>query len=378
MPQLQKTDRFLFYSTILTAFFGLFMVYSATSIKAELDGLPSWYFVLRQGIVLAVGIVLLKFFKRIPYRKLQTPIVALTSIGLVALLLVIVYLVGSHQRWLSMPLGFKLQPSEFAKPAVILFLAWFITHRSRAINTRYTLIPTMLAVGPVLVLIVIADLGTAGVIAVTAAVMFYFAGLEKRVFVALLIVVVLGGSYAVFSKTYRLVRLIQFVDPQFELVAKLDGNGLLRSYLIENSQARDTNYQVEQAKIAMGSGHVAGLGPLQGRQKLHYLPEPQTDFIYAVVGEEFGLVGTTAVLCVFCLILWRGFRIVQNTEDDFAKYLALGVTTVVFVQAFINITVVVGLAPTKGIPLPLISQGGSSLLTTMILMGMLMNVSENA
>jgi cell division protein FtsW len=192
------------------------------------------------------------------------------------------------------------------------------------------------------------------------------------------IVVLFGCIVAIAAKPYRLVRVISYVDPHFKIVDKLDTHGWIRGQMKKSITARDTNYQSEQAKIAVGSGGPIGVGLMQGRQKLFYLPEAHTDTIYAVVGEEFGLFGSVALLIGFVIILWRGIRATVLIPDEFGRYLALGITTMLVIQAFFNMSVVLGMVPTKGIPLPMISFGGSSLLVTLASLGILLNVSEHA
>jgi cell division protein FtsW len=182
----------------------------------------------------------------------------------------------------------------------------------------------------------------------------------------------------IFAEPYRIVRVVQFFDPEFKIIAKFDPNGNIRKRMEQSLVTRDTNYQLEQSQIAVGAGGPAGLGLTNGRQKLWYLPEAHTDFIYAVVAEELGLAGSVGLLLGFGVIFWRGLRAAFRIHDDFGRYLALGVTVVVVVQGFINMSVVLGMMPTKGIPLPMISYGGSSLLSTLALLGILMNVAENA
>jgi cell division protein FtsW len=208
--------------------------------------------------------------------------------------------------------------------------------------------------------------------------MFLVAGLETRYIIMAALVGLLACCAAVAARPYRLVRVISFVDPQFKLVDKYDTHGWIREQMKKSVTAKDTNYQIEQAKIAVGSGGVAGVGLMQGRQKLFYLPESHTDMIYAVVGEEFGLFGATAVLIGFLIVLWRGIRASVLIPDEFGRYLALGITTMLVVQAFFNIAVVLGVVPPKGIPLPMISYGGTSLLVTLASLGVLLNVSEHA
>jgi cell division protein FtsW len=379
MAQRLKTDWILFSAIILMVLFGAVMIYSASSVVAQIRMGSSYYFAVRQLLWIAIAVPLLMWMKNVHYRKLQAPGIAFTAMGLVVLLLVIVYFADPRQhRWIRFgPFG-GLQPSEFAKPALTLFLAYFIALRSRAINSRYTLLPAILAVGVVTVAVVVADLGTAIVLATTAVAVFVVAGLERRYIVIAAIIALVGACAAVAAKPYRLARVISYIDPKFELVDKIDTHGWIRSQMKKSITAKDTNYQAEQAKIAVASGGPVGVGLMQGRQKLFYLPEAHTDTIYAVVGEEFGLFGSLAVLAGFVVILWRGIRATVLIPDDFGRYLALGITTMLVVQAFFNISVVLGMLPTKGIPLPMISFGGSSLLVTLMSLGILLNLSEHA
>lgn len=377
MAQRLKTDRILLITVIFMVLFGTLMVYSASSVVAESRMGSSYYFAVRQLVWVVIAIPLMVFFKNLHYRKLQTPEVAFTAMALIMMLLVLVYFVGVQHRWLRLPIG-ELQPSEFAKPALIVFLAYFIALRSNALNSRSTLVPAILAVGFLTFAVVIADLGTAIVLVLTAAVVFFVAGLEKRYigFAAIVGLVVCIG--VVWQRPYRLIRVVRFADPQFKMVDKIDKHGWIRAQMKTSATTQDTNYQAEQAKIAVGSGGPVGVGLMQGKQKLFYLPEAHTDTIYAVIGEEWGLFGTVGVVLGFVIILWRGIRATVRIHDEFGRYLALGITTMLIVQAFFNISVVLGIVPTKGFPLPMISYGGSSLLVTLALMGILMNVSENA
>ena len=379
MAQRLKTDWILFSAIILMVLFGAVMIYSASSVVAQIRMGSSYYFAVRQLIWIALAVPLLMGMKSVHYRKLQAPGIAFTAMGLVVVLLVVVYFADPRQhRWIRFgPFG-GLQPSEFAKPALALFLAYFIALRSRAINSRYTLLPAILAVGVVTFAVVIADLGTAIVLVTTAVAVFVVAGLERRYIVIAGIIGMVGACAAVAVKPYRLARVISYIDPKFQLVDKIDTHGWIRSQMKKSITAKDTNYQAEQAKIAVASGGPVGVGLMQGRQKLFYLPEAHTDTIYAVVGEEFGLFGSVAVLVGFVIILWRGIRATVLIPDDFGRYLALGITTMLVVQAFFNMSVVLGMLPTKGIPLPMISFGGSSLLVTLASLGILLNLSEHA
>lgn len=379
MAQRLKTDWILFSTVVLMVLFGALMIYSASSVVAEIRMGSSYYFALRQLIWIAIAIPLMMFMKRLNYRKLQSPAVAFTAMGLVMILLAVVYFADPEKhRWIRFgPFG-GLQPSEFTKPALALFLAYFIAMRSSAINSRYTLMPAILAVSFITVAVALADLGTAIVLGATAAVVFIVAGLERRYIVVTCVIGVLGGCVFIAAKPYRLVRVISYVDPGLKMVDRIDKSGWIRSQMKKSITAKDTNYQAEQAKIAIGSGGPVGVGLMQGRQKLFYLPEAHTDTIYAVVGEEFGLFGSVALLLGFVVILWRGIRATVLIPDEFGRYLALGITSMLVIQAFFNMTVVLGMMPTKGIPLPMISFGGSSLLVTLASLGILLNVAEHA
>jgi len=382
VPQRLKPDWILFGTVLLLVSFGLIILYSASSIMAQLDPRygSSWHFVIRQleWAVVAVGIMML--LKNTNYRTFNNSAVAFGAIGICLILLGAVYFVDSaHHRWLRLggPLG--VQPSELAKPALVVFLAFFVAWRGRAINnTRHTLVPAALAVGLVLFAVVVADLGTAVVLGLAAGTVFFVAGLQWRYVGIVAGIAFLGLAIFIYRDAYRLARVVRFFDPQFKILTRFDKNGTIKTRMEKSLATRDTNYQLQQSKIAVGAGGPAGVGLMNGRQKLLYLPEAHTDFIYAVVGEELGLVGSTAVLLAFGIIFWRGLRAASKTPDDFGRYLALGATVVVVMQGFLNMIVVLGMIPTKGIPLPMISYGGSSLLSTLALLGILMNVSEHA
>jgi cell division protein FtsW len=374
-----KTDWILFLTILAMVAFGLVMLYSASSAVAELRyGVPPYHFVLRQ-ILWAVGsFFVLMYFKRRDYHQLNTPAWAFSGLGIVLGMLVLVYFLDPRaHRWFQIKGLGSLQPSEFAKPALILFLAYFVSRRSFAINDRRTLAQALLAVAMLGFMVVVADLGTALVPVITAVVVFWVAGLERR---HMLRVFLVGGALvliAVFSRGYRLGRVISFFDPDYSLIEKIDTNGRLRHYVQSSSNLRDAGYQPRQSKIAVGTGGVLGVGLMQGKQKLMFLPDAHTDFIYATIGEELGLWGATAVLAGFLVILWRGARLFVLARDDFGKYLALGVTVSIVVQALVNMSVVLDMGPTKGFPLPMISFGGSSLLSTLLCLGMLLSVSEH-
>jgi cell division protein FtsW len=380
MSQRLKTDWILFATVLLLVTLGMVIVYSASSIMANVDPRfgSSWHFVIRQVGWVAAAILCMMALKRTNYRKLNNSALAFGAIGIALLLLAAVYFVDGHHRWLRIgPVG--LQPSELAKPALVIFLAFFVAWRGRAINNpRHTLVPAALAVGFVLFAVVVADLGTAVVLGIAAMSVFFVAGLEWRYCGIAMAIALVGFGISIYREPYRLARVVHFFDPEFKILTRFDKSGSVRLRMEKSLATRDTNYQAQQSKIAVGAGGVLGVGLMNGKQKLLYLPEAHTDFIYAVVGEELGTVGAGGVLLCFGIIFWRGLRAARRMGDDFGRYLALGATIVIVVQGFINMSVVLGMMPTKGIPLPMISYGGSSVLCTLVLLGMLMNVSENA
>jgi cell division protein FtsW len=376
-----KTDWILFAAVLGLVLFGLLIVYSASSIMARMDARynSSWYFVGRQAGYAVAAVAVMMLLKRTNYTRFQNPAVAFSAIGVALLLLFVVYFVDSaHHRWLRLGGPVGVQPSELAKLALVIFLASFVTWRARAINTRHTLGPAAMAVGFLIFAVVVPDLGTAVVLGLTAIAVFFVAGLQWRYCFIVAGLAFLGLVVSIFAEPYRLGRVIRFFDPSFQYVSRIDPHGWLKARSERTLRTRDTNYQLEQSQIAVGAGGVLGVGLMNGRQKLLYLPEAHTDFIYAVAGEELGMIGTVGLLAGFLVILWRGLRTTLLIRDDFGRYLALGVTVVVVVQGFINMSVVLGIMPTKGIPLPLISYGGSSLVSTLAMLGILMNVSEHA
>jgi cell division protein FtsW len=377
MAQRLRTDWTLFFTVVAMVCFGLVMVYSASSVTADIRLHDTSHYLVRQLGWAAISFIALMWLKRHDYRLLQSSRWAFLPLSIVLVLLVAVYFLDwKTHRWFRMGLA-SFQPSEFAKPVLAIFLAWFVTVRARAINTWNTILPASMALGGLAVAVAVADLGTAIVLVLTATVVFYVAGLARGYFITALCVLALFSGVAVISKPYRIARVVGFVDPGYKLLARIDSSGRMRNYLLQ-SKTSDTGYQALQSKIAVGSGGALGVGLMEGKQKLFYLPEAHTDFIYAVVGEELGLFGCTAVLAGFLLLLWRGLRLYWLAPDDFGRYLALAVTASIVFQALINMSVVLGLGPTKGIPLPMISFGGSSLLSTLICCGLLLSVSDRS
>jgi cell division protein FtsW len=379
-----KTDWTLFFTIIAMVCFGLVMVYSASAVVVgvnqttlELEPRLSYAGVGRQALFAFFSFILMMLIKSFDYQKLDKAAWAFGVTGVVVVaLLAVVFVDSTYHRWFRLFMGAKLQPSEFAKPALVMFLAFFLTHRRQDVNSWYTLAPACLVVGLVAFMVVLGDYGTALVLIAPAVVMFVVAGLNIRYLAFTFLAVFLASLIAVMAIPYRRARMVAFFDPEKKVVQKLPDP--LRSFLDVKVETSKTNYQPAQAKLAMGSGGVFGTGLMQSRQKHRYLPESESDYIFALVGEELGFWGCFAVVAGFSIILWRGLRLFYLAPDDFGKYLALGITASIVVQAFFNMTVALDLVPSKGIPLPMISAGGSSMMATLISLGMVLSVSERA
>jgi len=384
MAQRIQTDWILFTTILCMLACGMLVLWSASSVMSENPRYgTSYYFVLHQAAWAIVAIPLMMFLKKKDYRVLNTPAWAFPAISIILVLLAVVYKMDPRlHRWFRLG-WFSIQPSELAKPVLILFLAYFVARRASAINTRYTLMPAAVIVGLVTGAVMMADLGTAIVMVATAAVVFLVAGLQWRYVLVAGAVLSVFLVFAIATKPYRIARVFGFFDADYSsldspIVRHFDPRGDLKAWLQTAAPTSSSDYHIRQSLIAVGSGGPLGRGPMRSRQKLLYLPEAHTDFIFAVLAEELGLWGALLTVAGFLIILWRGLRTYFRTPDDFGKYLALGVTTMIVVQAFMNISVVLGLTPTKGIPLPLVSYGGSSLLSTLVSLGILQSVGEHS
>jgi cell division protein FtsW len=337
------------------------MVYSASAVVAMERYRQPNLFLFKQGTWVLMGLMLMPVVMRIDYRNYRQPAVLWTALGLVVFALIAVLFgprINGARRWFGVA-GVGVQPSELAKIVIIFFVAAVLERRmDRIDDLRYALLPIALVVGAIVTLIVLQpDLGTALSILLIASAMVFAAGINYRYIVGLLLVMLPAAYIVLMSADYRRRRIAIFLNPWEDPL----GDG----------------FQVIQSLIAVGTGGIFGRGLMAGVQKLFYLPYPETDFIYAVIGEELGLIGTTIVLACFGVIAWRGLRAAMRAPDRFGAFLALGLTAMVAIQAFFNISVVLGLLPTKGIPLPFVSFGGSSLLISMVGMGILLNVSQH-
>jgi cell division protein FtsW len=362
MAKRVSVDGWLFTVTMLLVFLGLVMVFSASAVMAK-ERLGSPYaFLLKQLVWAVVGIAAMVVAMRVDYRLYKQPAVVFSVLGLTTLLLISVFFLDrSHNthRWIHWG-GFSLQPSELAKPVLILFLAYFLEGRAKEMDDwRNTLLP---AAAPVLVFLALIvaqpDLGTAIACAGITGCILFVAGMRMRYFGAALGASILPLYFLIFHVSWRRDRILAFLNPY--------------------ADRQKTGFHIIQSLIAVSTGGITGTGLMEGKQKLFYLPEPHTDFIFAVTAEELGLVGALVVVTLFAIFLWRGMRVCLRTQDLFGRYLAVGITSMVVLQAFINISVVLGMMPTKGIPLPLVSYGGSSLFVTLACVGVLLNITKQA
>ena len=362
MARKLKCDPILFVATLALVALSVVMVYSASAaIAYERYGNAS-AFLVKQLMWTTLGGVLLGVVMKLDYRLYREPAFIWSAVGVATVCLVLVLFsppVNNARRWFSLG-GLGIQPSELAKLSAIFFIAALLERRMQRINEfGYALGPIVLVVGVLIGLILLEpDFGTSMSLAVIAAVMIFAAGLNYTYILGVFLAAAPAIAYVAMGASYRRRRLFAFLHPWDDPL----GDG----------------FQVIQSLIAVGTGGVSGKGLMNGVQKLFYLPEPHTDFIYAVISEELGLIGATLVLLCFCVITWRGLRTALRAPDGFGSFLALGLTTMVAVQAFVNMSVVLGMLPTKGIPLPFVSAGGSSLLINLVGMGVLLNVSQHA
>lgn len=362
MARKLSSDKILFVVTVILVLGGIVMVFSASAEMANEKFQSPYHFLLRQGLWAMLGLVGMSGLMFVDYHHYRKPILVFGSLFACGVLLVLVFLLDkSHNthRWFK--LGFlSFQPSELSKISLVIFMAYFLEKRVGQINNlRQTLAPlsTVLAVFVGLIFLE-PDLGTAAAILLVASILLWAAGLSWKYVGGLVLLALPALFCSIYFFEYRMRRILVFWDPW--------------------KDRQGAGFQIIQSLIAVGTGGLFGAGLMEGKQKLFYLPEPHTDFIYAVLGEEFGLVGSVLLLALFLAFLWRGLRLSLRAKDCFGKYLGLGLSMMVVCQAFINMSVVLSLMPTKGIPLPFISYGGSSLLISLLGVGILLNVSQHS
>jgi cell division protein FtsW len=340
----------------LTAF-GLVMVYSATSAPAALGGGDPIFYLKREGIYALIGLALLLVASRADYRALRylAPVLMLTSIGLCAAVLVIGQEVNGARRWLGVG-SLSFQPSELAKISIAIWAAAYLARHKAPRSLGELMKPIGMTAGLVCALILVEpDLGTVIAIGVMLGAILLVSGTPLRVLATGGAIATALGLAAIWAEPYRRARIFSFLDPWHD--------------------AQGAGYQTVQAIIGVGSGGPFGVGLGQGPSKVNYLPEAHTDMIFAVIGEELGLIGTTLVIAAFAVFAYVGLRIALRCKDPFGKRLAAGLTALVCGQAMINVAAVVGLAPLTGITLPFVSYGGSSLIVSLASVGVLLNIA---
>lgn len=354
-------DMVLFFTVITLLIIGLVMVYSASHIWAEYKYGDAHFFVKRQLLFAVVGVVVMLVITYIPYffwRKYLWVILFSCFTLLVLVLIPGVGLVrGGAQSWIGVG-AFSIQPSEFMKLGMILFLSDYLSKNlSHMKQFKKGFLPTMLMVFTVFGLIMLQpDLGTGVVLVATCVLMIFIAGVPVKYFVYLGLVGIVGFVLLIISAPYRISRITSFLNPWEDPL----GDG----------------FQIIQSLYALGPGKLMGVGFGKSLQKYFYLPEPQTDFIFAIIGEEFGFIGATLVIGLFILLFWRGIRIALLAFDHYGRFIAIGIIAMISIQVMINVSVVIGLIPVTGITLPFLSYGGSSLTLTLAAIGVLLNVSR--
>jgi cell division protein FtsW len=361
LPRLTRPDLWLLFAVASLLGLGVVMVFNVTYFHAgDRYGDPFLFF--RKHLVsLAIGVAGMLLVSRVRTEWLERWATPLLFASMAALILVLIPGIGVERggarRWLVLG-GFSLQPTELAKPAVVLFLAhWISRHRDSLRESWRACLPVLFSVGLATLLVLAQpDFGAAVILSALLLSMLFIGGVRTPHLLAL---AGAGGALlavAVFTAPYRVLRLLAFLDPW------------------EHSQG--IGFQLVQSLIAFGSGGLTGVGLGQSRQKLFFLPEAHTDFIFALIGEELGLLGALVVLFLFGLIAARGLRIAVRHPDPFASLLAFGITLVIVLSAVVNVGVVLGVLPTKGLPLPFLSYGGSALLGTMLGVGVLTGLSR--
>ncbi|MFH2218649.1 MAG: putative lipid II flippase FtsW [Pseudomonadota bacterium] len=350
----------LLFPVLFLVGIGIVMVYSASSALALKRFGTDYYFLKKQSIFALMGIVVLVICRHVPYRLygfLAYPFLALALALLVAIQVSgFGHNAGGATRWLRVG-EFSFQPSEFARFALIIYLAYSMDKKSERLKTfSVGLLPHMLVLGALVVLIAIQpDFGAVVILGAITWIMLFIGGVRVLHLLSSLVLFALPVAYLlVFNAEYRIKRLISFLDPW--------------------QYSSDAGYQVIHSFMAFGTGGMWGTGIGKSYQKLFYLPEPHTDFIFSVIGEEFGLLGVTIILVLYVLILWEGIIISRNARDPFGAFVGAGLTAAIGLQVCVNMGVVLGLLPTKGLALPFLSYGGSSLLMNMASVGILMNI----
>jgi cell division protein FtsW len=354
-------DKWIFFTTLLLVVVGLAMVFSASAVVAQERFHSPYAYVGRQAGWALAGVLFMVALMSIDYTRYNSPRFIYPAAAVTTFLLALVFFFhDSHNthRWIRFGSLFTFQPSEIAKPVLILFLAWFLHSRLDKMNDwRNTLLrAAIMPVAFVLLVVKEPDLGTALVLAGVTAMMLMLAGMEWKYLLASLAVALPPLIALLFWVSWRRQRMLVFLHP--------------------DADPQGAGFHINQSLIAVGTGGLTGRGFMEGMQKLFYLPEASTDFIFANIAEELGFIGAMFILTLFIVLGVRGLRTAFRVQDPFARLTAFGITTAILLQAFFNISVVLSLLPTKGIPLPFISSGGTSLFVSLASIGILLNISK--
>jgi cell division protein FtsW len=363
MPRKLVPDLWLFGVVIVLLSIGVVMVYSASAIVAADRFRDPYHFLTKQIFWAVLGCLGLWAALRVDYHRLERWMLPLLGVAAVLLVLVLVppfgHAINGARRWIRLgPVSF--QPAELAKLALVGFLAWFLARQSEEPEDFWRAFLPPLGVAGALAALVVRqpDLGNGVTLVLITCAILFLAGSRLRHLGLLLVATVPLGVIAVIAAPYRMRRITAFLDPW--------------------QDPQGSGFHIIQSWLALGSGGLLGRGIGESRQKLFYLPEAHTDFIFAIIGEELGFVGAAVVVALFVVLMWRGLRIGLRAPDPFGSYLALGITVLLATQTLVNLGVVTGVLPTKGLPLPLISFGGSALVVTMLSIGVLLNISQHA
>lgn len=359
---MKRTSKLLILSVILLMILSLFMIYSASYIWAEYKFDNPFKYVINQGIFVLLGIILLFIVSKINYKIYYEKANLILLICLILLILVLIPGLGivrnGSRSWFGIG-SFSIQPSEFSKIGLIIFTSKYLSKSNKFLkNYKKGVFPILFILLLIFGLIMLEpDFGTGMIIVVTIIALLFIAGVNMKFFLYFCLLGIMGIVGLIIIAPYRMDRITSFLNPW--------------------SDPLGTGFQIIQSLYAIGPGGLFGTGYLNSRQKNFYLPEPQTDFIFSIIAEEFGIVGALVVLSLFALLLTCCIKIALKQEDKFAKYLCFGLTFQLIVQVIMNLSVVIGLIPVTGVTLPFLSYGGSSLLTSLIGIGIILNISKN-
>ena len=354
-------DVYLFFTTLLLVLIGIMMIFSSSAILAKEQYGDTYFFLKKELVFLVIGFVCLFVTKSIPYKTYALWIYPI--LGLTLCLMLLSFVPGlSHSakgatRWIKLG-GFSLQPSELTKIVVVIFVAYLIAKKGERIRNFFKGFVPIIGIAGIYILLILAqkDLGSAFVLGSVIFILLMACGTPKKYLGGIVVAALPVLYFLIFAVSFRKKRMLAFLDPwKYKL---------------------NTGFQIIQSFVAFKSGGLTGVGLGESKQKLFYLPEAHTDFIFSVIGEEFGMLGVILVVSLFLVLIYRGLMIAFTTEDAFGKYLALGITCLLGMEAFINFAVVMGLLPTKGLALPFISYGGTSLIASFIAVGILLNISS--